>query len=447
MNYRFLLLTFFLWGNQIGAQERPAPPAIGKVISADERVIVFGEENRAITAVLSQVTELRSEMNLILKDPEVRTSEDQYPLRNDLFITLYGKMGDAPQTRPSAIQRRKVEGSDRYRIELNLDMAKGINRQFLREKALECLLMDRCLDGKIRDDQKVRVAPWIITGMFERMAWRSGEADRGLYKTLFSNNMMMDIEKMVTLDDPSQLDAVERTAFQVTAGAFFMSIVNQTGGAKTFLDYLAVAPAYEGEPFLLFRNSFFTMGLSPEGLAKQWALQLANLTQDFISETLTPLATETALAQVLQGSLSSGDKEGRIYRLIAYQDILALPEDQRRLLLGPMLERVGLLSFRCFPSYRDLLSGYARILRQLAEGDDKDVAELLTILEEKRSVLKQVGERTRDYLDWYQIANATSLTGEFRDYQRLKRELETENPSNPGPVDYYLNAVQALFDE
>ena len=436
-----------VWGGQGYAQEEEPKAPLGKVISADDRIIVFGEENQAITAVLSQVTSLRSDLNLILKDPKSRTSEDLFPLRNDLFITLFGRMGDAPKARPSAIQWREVEGSDRYRIELNFDMSKGINRQFLREKALECLLMDPSLNNKLNDDQRVRVAPWIITGILERMAWRDGEADRSLYKVLFSNNMMMDIEKMVTLENLSELDAAERTAFRVTAGAFFMSIVNQAGGSKIFLDYLAIAPAYEGEQFLLFRNSFFTMGLSKEGLAKQWALQLANLTQDFVSETLTPLATESALSEVLQGSLNSGDGGGRVYRLIAYQDILALPEEDRRLLLSPMLDRIGLLSFRCFPSYRDLLSGYVRIIRQLMEGDDTDVTELLMILEEKRSILKQVGERTRDYLDWYQIANATQLTGEFSDYQRLKRVLETENPSHPGPVDYYLNAVQALFDD
>ena len=69
------------------------------------------------------------------------------------------------------------------------------------------------------------------------------------------------------------------------------------------------------------------------------------------------------------------------------------------------------------------------------------------ILEQKRTALHQVGERLRDYLDWYQIANATSLTGEFKDYQRLKEELESKNPDHPGPLDHYLNAVQNLYEE
>lgn len=447
MKICLLFLALMGCGQLLVAQEEATPKALEKVISTDERVLVFGQENVAITAVLSQVTTLRGELSLILKDPEAKTTEDLYPLQNDLIITLFGRMGDPPKDKPSSIRMRPVERSDRFRIELNFDMSKGINRKFLREKVLECLLLDRGLNKNIRNDQVVKVAPWITIGVLERIAWRDGEADRGLYKALFKNGMMMDIEKMVSLKDPSELDAAERTAFRVSAGAFFMAMVNQEGGAKTFFDYLALAPGYEGEPFLLFRNNFFTAGLSEEGLAKIWALQLANLTQEFVSETLTPLATEAALSEILQGTLEDENGNGRIYRLIAFRDILALTKEERGLILEPMFERINLLSFRCFPSYRDLLFGYARITKQLIDGDDTDVAELLMTLEEKRSILQQVGKRTRDYLDWYQIANATKLTGEFHDYQRLKQELETENPSHPGPIDYYLNAVQALYNK
>lgn len=439
-------LALLALGMAKGEVEQKAPP-LGKVVSADERVLVFGQDNSTITAVLSQITELREELNFVTKDPGGKANETHFPLKNDLVVTLYGQAGDTPQSRPFAIRPRRVEGSDRFRIELNIDLARGLNRKNLRANVLECLLMDRSLGKEVRADQPVQVAPWLIAGMLERIAWRDREADKGLYKALFKNGMMMDIEEMVSLENLTGLDAAERTAFRVSAGAFLMAMLGQDGGTETFLDYLDRAPTHEGDDFLLFRNTFFTAGLSEEGLAKWWALQLANLTQEFVTETLSPLATETALTEVLQGSLEDENGAGRIYRLIAYRDILALPEEKRRLLLAPMLERVSLLSFRCFPSYRDLLSGYARITKQLAEGNDEDVEELLFILEEKRNILRQVGERTRDYLDWYQIANATQLTGEFGDYQRLKRKLETQNPSHPGPVDHYLNAVQALYDD
>lgn len=447
MRRLILILLAFGWQSQAGLWGQAQATAEGKVVSADNRVVVFGANGVAAAAVLSEATALREELHYLLKDPNGKANETLYPLRNDLVITLYGQPGDTPQSRPFAIQPRPVEGSERFRIELNVDLAKGLNRKSLREYLLECLLMDRSLDSGVRDGQPIKVAPWLVAGMQERIAWREKEADRGLYKSLFKNGMMMDIEEMVALEKPEDLNAAERTTFRVSAGAFLMAMLNQDGGVGTFLEYLEKAPVHEGEPFLLFLNTFFTAGLSEEGLAKWWALQLANLTQEFVSETLTPLATEEALVKSLQGSLEEEGGGQRIYRLIAYRDILALPEEERRLLLSPMLERIGLLSFRAFPSYRSLLSGYARITEQLAEGDDEDVEELLMILEEKRNILRQVGERTRDYLDWYQIANATRLTGEFADYQDLKQRLESENPSHPGPVDHYLNAVQGLYDE
>lgn len=441
-----MLVMLFL-SSFAGGQEREAPVQQQRLISSDERVVVIGQSSAACSAVLTQITTLRQELDKVIEDPDQAKGENLFALNNDLVVTLYGQVGEPEPSNNYLIEPRKVESSKRLRIDLKIHLAKGLNRVQLRKSALECLLMDHSLNEELRDDQKIVVPPWLTTGVLERMAWRNDEADRGLYKSLFENGMMMDVEELITLEDPSELDAAERTTFRVSAGAILMAMLNQDGGRRTFLDYLSVVPTYEGESFLLFRNSFFTGGLSEKGLAKWWALQLAALTQEFVTETLTPLETEEALTEILRGNLEQEEGPDQAYRLIAFQDILGLSEEERGVLLSPMLERVNLLRFRCFPSYRELLSGYARIIEQLAKGDEEGVGDLLLYLEEKRTILKQVGERTRDYLDWYQIANATSLTGEFADYQRLKKDLETQNPSHPGPIDHYLNAVQALYDE
>jgi hypothetical protein len=59
----------------------------------------------------------------------------------------------------------------------------------------------------------------------------------------------------------------------------------------------------------------------------------------------------------------------------------------------------------------------------------------------------EVGQRTRDYLDWYRISNASQVSENFRSYQELKRELETETTANPGPLDRYLSGMQRLYDQ
>ena len=308
------------------AQEQTLPSRPVRITSSDERVIVDGLSSTACSVVLTEVTALREEFHHILKKVGDTGGDPIFPLNNNLIINLAGAAGDPPPLNNYVLKPRPVENTTRFRMELNIHLARGLDRSRLRESVVKALLMDRSLNDSLQDDQQVRVAPWLIAGVLERMAWRAGETDRGLYKALFRNDIMMDVEELITLDDPSTLDAAERTTFRVSAGAFVMAMLKQDDGSETFLNYLTQAPTYEGEPLLLFLNSFFTGGLSEQGLAKWWALQLADLTQDFVTKTLTPLETEKALDGVLRGGLEDEDGNIRLYRLAAFRDILASPK-------------------------------------------------------------------------------------------------------------------------
>ena len=191
-----LFLILLGIGQSTWAQEVAPQTPLQQVVSADERVLVFGKKNATIAAVLSQVTSLREELNFVLRDPTAQDIQPLFPLKNDFVLTLFGEPGDTPQKRPFAIRLRSVEGSARYRIELNIDLSRGLNRELLREKILECILMDSSLGKEVRAEQVIKVAPWLIAGALERLAWRDGNADRGLYKSLFKNGMIMSIEDL-----------------------------------------------------------------------------------------------------------------------------------------------------------------------------------------------------------------------------------------------------------
>lgn len=452
-----LLLACLLHAQAVAPEEVIADEAVpneavpnftGRNISSDQRVVVFGDDIPTRAAVLSQISSLRDEMSLVLGGSgEAAKSREVYPLKNDLIVTLYGEPGDPVPSQLFQIRQLKVEGSSRLRIELDLHLARGLNRELLREVALECLLMDSSLSQEVRDDQEVQVAPWVVTGLLERMAWRNGDADRSLYKALFQNGYMLEMEDLVAERAPERLDAAQRTAFRVSAGALVMTLLSEKSGQQSFHDYLAEQPVDEGEPILLFRKHFFGTSLQESSFAKWWALQLQNLTQDFVTETLTILETEDALTEVLRGEVENEDGIAQSYRLAAYQDILDLEAAPRKILFARMKERLGMLSFRAFPSYQPMLHEYGRILGLLEKEEAGEVAARLAILEEERELFRAVGLRTRDYLDWYQISHATRLSGEFRDFQELKRELETAPTRHAGPLDDYLDGVQAMYDE
>jgi len=432
-----------------GEYEEVVEAQSNRTSSSDQRIVVFGRDVATRAAVLSQITALRDELSFVLNSvKEGEKSRRIYALQNDLVVVLAGEPGDPEVANPFVFRFYQVEGSPRMRIELNIHLARGLDRKRLREVALECILLDGSLSAEIRAEQEVQVAPWIMAGLLERMAWRKGEGDRGLYKALFKNGFMLEMDELVTLKNPSQLDAAQRTAFRVSAGALAMTLLGEEGGKDSFRDYLSEQPVNEGEPTLLFRRHFFGTTLKESSYAKWWALQLQNLTQDFVTQTLNITETEEALTEVLRGELEGEEGVAQSYRLVAYQDIVELEEKPRKILLDKMRERLGLLRYRCFPSYRAMLAEYLRIIAQLEKGEDTEgVAERLAIIEEERQLFRDVGIRTRDYIDWYQITNATELTGDFREYQELKKRLETESAPHPGPLDEYLEQVQSLYEE
>lgn len=442
------LLLACLLQAQAAVPEEVAPSLAGRNVSADQRVVVFGEDIATRAAVLSQISALRDEMSFVLGAPgEGNQSRDIYPLKNDLIVSLYGEPGDPVPSQLFQIRQLKVESASRIRIELNIHLARGLNRERLREVALECLLMDSSLSQKMRDDQEVQVAPWVVVGLLERMAWRNGDADRGLYKALFQKGYLLGMEELVAEREPEKLDAAQRTAFRISAGALVMTLLSESSGQQSFHDFLTEQPVDEGEPVLLFRKHFFGTSLQESSFAKWWALQLQNLTQDLVTETLTILETEDALTEVLRGELENEEGIAQSYRLAAYQDILDLEEMPRKILLAKMRERLGMLAFRSFPSYQPMLQEYGRLVGLLETGKSEEVGARLAVLEEERQLFRQVGLRTRDYLDWYQISHATRLSGDFRDYQELKRDLETAPTRHAGPLDDYLDGIQAMYQE
>jgi hypothetical protein len=449
MNLLPLVVSLGLLGQEMSPIDvnDPVVPQSARVISADQRLVVHGHDHATRSAVLFEISELRNELPYVLGSSEKGSSNTIYPLENNLVVTLYGEPGDPEPEKLFARQIRSVEGSPRYRIDLNVHLARGLDRERLREEALACLLLDKGLKPGLKAGRKVEVAPWIRVGILERMAWRKGAADRGLYRSLFKSGYLLEVEEMLAVEDVSDMDAAQRTAFRISAGGFMMALLGMENGQTTLREFIAAAVANEGEPSLLLRQYFFETGISDKSFAIWWALQMQNLTQNFFSESLTITATETALTQVLQGTLEDGTGTDRVYRLAAFQDIAELPDERRRILLARMKERLGLLSFRCFPSYRPLIEEYGKVINQLESSETEKVAQSLAILEEERALFREVGQRTRDYLDWYRISNASQVSGDFRSYQELKRELETETTANPGPLDRYLSGMQRLYDQ
>ena len=78
---------------------------------------------------------------------------------------------------------------------------------------------------------------------------------------------------------------------------------------------------------------------------------------------------------------------------------------------------------------------------------DEEVGERLERLAAERDRLRGIGNRTRDYLEWYRITSSSQLSGDFESFVEIKEGLESQPSSRRGPVSEYMNSMQRLFAE
>ena len=443
---RWLLCICLAFSSPALLEAQLTQSSFKRVTSEDQRVIVFAEHTVVATRAQSLITKLRNDLAEVFREKALNTKVPPFELNNDLIITFYGSPGDKAPPNLAVRRVRRATGSERFRIEIDFHLAKGFDSQLIEDETLKAILLDQGLHRNLAEGQNFHVPPWLKLGIQEQLAWRAQTADKSLYRSLFEGGYLMEVEDMLAAKDITELDAAQRTALRISAGALSISLVKQPGGKAAFRDYLREIPTFEGDPVILMRKHFFQTGLTEESFAKWWALQLSVLTKDVVEETLGPLETEEALSKILQNSLNLEDGSSQLYQLSAFEEILALEDSQRILVLSPISENLLLLAYRCFPPHTPVIVGYLDICQRLAKGESENVASQLVELDQTRHALKQTGERVRDYLDWYQISNATELSGSFADYNRLKKDLENQPAPSPGKIGAYLDTAQRIYN-
>ncbi|MCP5531796.1 MAG: hypothetical protein H7A49_14265 [Akkermansiaceae bacterium] len=365
-------------------------------------------------------------------------------------IALHGQQGDPLPAKTVAMRLVIVDGVSELRLDLHL--SRGIEQALFKHAVTAALLYERALKhGAGKDpERKLAAPPWLTEGLCEASRWRLNQSDRALYAALFKNGGLFKLEDLLEIDEReySNLDGASRAAFRVSCGALTMALLEQPQGRDGFRAFLTEAAAFEGEMPTLLRRHFPELNLSETSLAKWWALQLANKGGlNPLTDILGIADTETSLAGALR--LHFRTPEGIIQEkdLAAWPELADLTEQERALAARPAEEALVRLSYRCFPSYRPLLSEYQLVLADIVKGETKDVEQRLAGLAETRTTMAAKAERARDYLDWFEITTARTTSGAFDDYLRLKEHLKSSpRRTRKDSLSKYLDRMDAIFD-
>jgi hypothetical protein len=419
---------------------QPAPAGADWVVSWSKQFRVTGGDSlvRATVALLAEETK-----NELLK---LTGEKDNWKV--PVTIHLYGKPGDPLPARTVSLKLLVVEGVNELRLDAHL--SRGIEQERFKRALTSALLYLRALRNRPADDadRPLVVPPWLTEGLREATAWHLNQSDRRLYESLFKRGGLFKIDELFALSESEfeAMDAAMRAAFRISSGALVMALLEQPQGKEGFRTFLTGVAAYEGEMPGLLRQHFPELNLSETSLAKWWALQLANKGGlNLLTDILTIQQTETALAEALQLNFPTTEGIVQQKQLAAWPQLATLKEPERLAAVRLAQDTLVRLSYRCFPSYRPLLTDYQVVLDAIAKNKTKDIPPRLAALEETRATMIARATRAHDYLDWFEITRARETSGAFDDYLRLKERLKTKPHHRQDNLSEYLDRLDRIF--
>lgn len=409
-----------------------------RTISKSLQFIIHGSDfvTRAAMATLAE------EMREVLHQQVGKEERWVHPIT----IQLHGVEGDPAPAQTMRTSYYHVPGG--YRLQLDIHLAKGKPRG-LDRALLELLLVEWGLrkQGLVPEELSLAISPWLLDGLMEAFLWKKGHRDRNLYGALFEKKKIFPVRKLLDEEDPSDMDAMTRTAYRASAGALVMALLSQNGGQASLRGLLRDAASFEGDEMALLMKHFPGMNLGPRSFSKWWSLQLAQMSETSYVQLLDLRASERELAELLVIRIK--DLTGNVMQIppTEYADLIGLPEKVRQEAIKPVLEEGARFYYRAFPEHRTILTEYLTILTEVATDKDNDIAERVQSLAQRRRDLAALGLRVRDYLDWYRITSAKRLSGDFQTYIDLKESLEEAPNRRTGPVSSYLDKMQEILKE
>ncbi|MBR1978304.1 MAG: hypothetical protein IJ985_02235 [Akkermansia sp.] len=426
------------------AQQREAQQALKEAQEPDEHVVsqsrmfsVSGGDSLRMGAIATKADELKGHVNKLLG----MESDWKY----GISIRLLGQSSDAP--RPNPIRTRISIIGHEPNLQIRIYPGGGIDVDKLSNAIITMLLYEQALRD-VRVDalpESINLPMWLVTGIQQAVLWKTGRADRRLYRNLFERAEMLSPEEIVSTENAWDLDATTRQVYEVSCGVLMMSLINRPGGLVQLRDLVADAIMAEGSPKEIIASHFYELGVDANMLNKWWALELAALSLPRATEALTPMETEEHLNEAL--TIMYYDEESATPRPVNADDVYALtatPDWRKQ--MRPCVERLMDLSHRCFPGYRPIITEYCRAIGELLNGATPDaVQNILLPLRELRAAYVTTSIRGRDYLDWYEITHLGQANkAGFQHYLDAMRILRRESPGPDTHISRYLDDIEAL---
>jgi len=419
----------------------PAAAVIPKVISNSRQFVVTG----GLPEIRSSVAILAEEAKSALLELAQMKDEWKVPIT----IRLVGKAGDPPPAH-SVEMSWFLDEQQAWAWEVILHVEHGIDQERFNRAITAALLYEQVLRKLPPSSQQTAllVQPWLVEGIQEAIDWKAGRSDRKLYEALVQHGGLYKLNDLFEVKEEAYeaLDGGTRAGFRVAAGAMVMALLEQSKGKDGFKRFISEAANFSGDMPMLMKRCFPDLNLSETSLTKWWQLQIMDIKEPKLTDTLSVEETDATLEEAIR--LRFRDASGAFIEkpLVAgWPDLAGLSQAARAEALRPTEDGIVRLSYRCFPSYRPLIDEYQSILADIVRGKTAATAARLAKVAETRNTMRAREHQAHDYMDWFEITHARATSGVLEDYLKLKDRLNYAAPTRQDPVSLYLDGAQKIF--
>lgn len=493
--WKTLLLSSFVVFTSVDswAQEEGASPESTRVGERDSRataeekpasewgedfqIRVSGENPSARVMFSSYTRDLREDFRRLIFTFRADRPYRREPWRVPIWIELWGNpddvyRGDSVRVSP------QIRPGDKMMILMQVRLHDQFQEEEFRLETVRALILEQMLGGAVDnpslvEGRPIKVPPWLTHGFDQLIVHRRAGSPSAFYEGFFASGQMLNPEEIFAVENPENLDPLSYDLFRASSAAFVKTLLEQEPEGDASMRSLLHDLGMLENPQLnvLLRQYFPEFREMDQGIEKWWALQLAMLGQQQRTEYLSRAETERLLDEALvfrilpsqenEVIFTEKKKEGflrKIFQkteeeqvkqeftgtLFDYSKYIGLPgaEDELIQVFGRLqrLKQVGA------PLYRPLITVYEEIVEKIGRRDLKEIESLITSAQEMREKINATMKQTEDYLNYYEATSAPSRSGEFDDYQKLRRQLESKPPPPRNDrIWRYMNYLEGEF--
>lgn len=437
---KFALAIFFCLSGLLWGQDSPLTGQ--RASTQNEELVVHRGSSKLRAVIVQEGEDLLRSMATIAGEPKGKP----YPV----VLEIHPAKEEAP-SRIVRSFRTLPENENRYRLQVDLRLGAGesFDQENLRLVLLEMFIIERGLKS-LPDGERatqVGVPAWLLYGLMASLEWDDGKMDRRVYGSLLKSGGWMEVEKLVDQKEVEKMDRLSRDLYRASTCALVRAFLKQPKGKDGMAQLVSVVGTFEGEQISLIQNHFSEVNLSRKGLERMWMLQVAAMAQSRLANAMTIAETEAELKRGLYLLIPRGGETEKSPGLDEWAEVLDLEDAARREAVRASSDQLVQLSYRSFPTYRQVIAGYLQLLAELGAGKVKDVDETLASMQTFREAESERYQQLLDLMDWLHLSTVKEESGEFEEYLKLKKSLE-ESPKIKGdPIHEYMDRAQNLFEK